>query len=117
MSFFCGYVLREFFEAPARPTSARFVFSIIFGNAAASFFETFDLDNPVEVDKALMAKVPFCWPSKSLDSLDIIIKHSELFYTMLDDVSICNVYISYVIVWKTHCKIANGSMMTEASGR
>ena len=55
MSFFCGYVLREFFEAPARPTSARFVFSIIFGNAAASFFETLDLDNPVEVDKALMA--------------------------------------------------------------
>jgi hypothetical protein len=38
--------------------SARFVFSIIFGNAAASFFETLDLDNPVEVDKALILKGP-----------------------------------------------------------
>ena len=35
-----------------RPKKTRFVFSIIFGNAAASFFETLDLDNPVEVDKA-----------------------------------------------------------------
>jgi len=36
-----------------------FVFSIIFGNAAASFFETLDLDNPVEVDKAVRMKLYF----------------------------------------------------------